>query len=202
MRKNKIGEIRKSEILENYYQLLITEGFEGSSIGKIAKRMGINPSLIIHYFKTKENMTDHLVDLLIQKYESPEFLQFDHIEDLNERFTAFIDTIFSKDWSRTIDPGVHFGFYYLSFRKSEIKSHFRKMFKSFKDYLIGELEMFKEAGIIDVEDISNAADMIVVLMEGLEFHSAFICEEDAFEKFAKSSSELVIKMLKSAPIQK
>ena len=202
MRKSTIGEIRRTEILENYYQLLITEGFEGSSISKIAKRMDINPSLIIHYFKTKDNMTDHLVDLLIQKYESPEFLQFDHIEDLSERFTAFINTLFSKKWSRTINPGVHFGFYYLSFRKTEIKSHFREMFRSFKDYLICELEIYQKAGIIKIEDINDAADMIVVLMEGMEFHSAFIAEEEPFEKFAQCSSDLIFKMLKATPRQK
>ena len=55
MRKNQKAEIRKPEILENYYQVLIEEGLEGTSIGKIAKRMDIHPSLIIHYFKTKEN---------------------------------------------------------------------------------------------------------------------------------------------------
>ena len=53
MRKNLKAEIRKPEILENYYQVLIEEGFEGVSIAKIAKRMNIHPSLIIHYFKTK-----------------------------------------------------------------------------------------------------------------------------------------------------
>ena len=50
------AEIRKPEILENYYQVLLEEGFEGTSIGKIARRMDIHPSLIIHYFKNKENM--------------------------------------------------------------------------------------------------------------------------------------------------
>ena len=43
MRKNQKAEIRKLEILENYYQILIDEGFEGASIGKIAKRMHIHP---------------------------------------------------------------------------------------------------------------------------------------------------------------
>ena len=38
MRKHKKAEVRKPEILENYYQVLIEEGFEGASIAKIAKR--------------------------------------------------------------------------------------------------------------------------------------------------------------------
>lgn len=36
-RKNFKTEFRKPEILENYYQVIIKEGIEGASIGKIAK---------------------------------------------------------------------------------------------------------------------------------------------------------------------
>ena len=105
MRKNQKAEIRKPEILENYYQILIDEGFEGASIGKIAKRMHIHPSLIIHYFKTKENMTFELVDLLIEKYLAPEFLEFDHITDMEKRFHALIDTLFSSR-KRSFTPEI------------------------------------------------------------------------------------------------
>ncbi len=51
------------------------EGFEDASIGKIAKRVNIRPPLIIHYFKTKENLTLEWVEFFIQKYKAPEFLQ-------------------------------------------------------------------------------------------------------------------------------
>ena len=54
MRKNQRADTRKPEILENFYQFLIEEGFEGASIGKFAKRMNIRPPLIIRYFKTNK----------------------------------------------------------------------------------------------------------------------------------------------------
>ncbi len=196
MRKNLNAEIRKPEILENYYQVIIQEGIEGTSIGKIAKRMNIHPSLIIHYFKTKENMTVELVDLLIEKYEAPEFLQFDHIKDVKQRFNALMDTIFSFEWSRTVDPGVHFGFYYLSFRNPKIQKRFKKMIKRFRDYLIGELDQFKKEGIIKVKDTQMAADMIVTLMEGLEFHAHFLTEGQPFEHFAHAAKKLAVTILR------
>jgi AcrR family transcriptional regulator len=194
MQRRHKAETRKPEILENYYQVLIEEGFEGASIGKIAQRMKIHPSLIIHYFKNKENMTAELAQLLIEKYEAPEFLQFDHIEDLDKRFHALIDTIFSFEWSRTVDPGVHFGFYYLSFRNPKIRQQFAVMFKRFRDYLARELEVYKSEGIVNVEDVRKAADIIVTLMEGLEFHAHFLSEE-SFEDFADYSKRLALKAL-------
>ncbi len=196
MRKNQKAGIRKPEILENYYQVLIEEGFEGASIGKIAKRMNIHPSLIIHYFKTKENMTVELVELLIEKYEAPEFLQFNHIQDMEQRFDKLLDTIFSFEWSRTVDPGVHFGFYYLSFRNQSIRKRFETMFRHFRDYLIREFEIYKKEGIVKVKDLRKAADIIVTLMEGLEFHAHFLSKDRPFQDFAEYAKNLSLKMLK------
>jgi AcrR family transcriptional regulator len=215
MRSYQKAEVRKPEILETYYQVLLEEGFEGTSIGKIAKRMHIHPSLIIHYFKTKENMTIELVELLIEKYEAPEFLQFDHIQDLEQRFQALMDTVFSFEWSRTIDPGLHFGFYYLSFRNPKIREAYEAMIQRFRDYLIGQLELYQQEGIVKTNDIKKAADMhyqqegivktndikkaadiIVTLMEGLEFHAHFLSTGQPYEDFANYAKHVVLSMLK------
>ncbi len=195
MRKRHKAETRKPEILENYYHVLIEEGFEGASIGKIAQRMKIHPSLIIHYFKNKDNLTVELAQSLVEKYEAPELLQFDHIQDLEQRFHALIDTIFSFEWSRTIDPGVHFGFYYMSFRNQKIRRHYEAMIIRFRDYLSRELEVYKKAGIVGVEDTRKAADVIVTLMEGLEFHAHFLSEGRPFEDFADDSKRLALEAL-------
>ena len=197
MRKNQKAETRKLEILENYYRILIDEGFEGASIGKIAKRMHIHPSLIIHYFKTKENMTSELVDLLIEKYLAPEFLEFDHITDMDQRFHALIDTLFSFEWSRTVNPGLHFGFYYLSFRNPAIHERYQKMIKRLRDYLIDELGRFREAGIIKTKNLKRAADLIVTLMEGMEFQAHFLSEGKPFEEFAGDAKQVILSMLKN-----
>jgi len=195
MRKNQKAEIRKPEILETYYQVIVTEGLEGASIAKIAKRMAIHPSLIIHYFKTKEKMTVELVDLLVEKYAAPEFLDFSHAADMEQRFRLLMDTIFSFEWSRTVDAGVHFGFYYLSFRKPEIRQRFQKMFKRFRDYLAGQLQTYRDAGVLPDQDVQQAADMVVTLMEGLEFHAHFLSADRPFEDFARAAKRAAVNLL-------
>jgi AcrR family transcriptional regulator len=200
MRKNKNADHRKPEILEGYYQVMIEKGIEGASIGKIAERLNIHPSLIIHYFKNKENMKLELVDLMIEKFEAPEFLDFDHIENDEERFNVLMDVIFSFEWSRTVDPGVHFGFYYLSFRSDQIKERFKKMFERFGEYLQEQLIDFNRKGVISVKNEKRAADMVITLMEGMEFHAQFLADGDSFEDFAQSAKESVILSLKNGII--
>lgn len=197
MRKNKSAALRKPDILESYYQVLIQEGLEGTSISKIANRIGIHPSLIIHYFKNKDNLKLELVDLLIEKYESPDMIDFDHIEDDEERFNALIDMLFSFKWSRTVDPSVHFGFYYLSLRNEKILERFRVMFKWLRDYLAEQLTDFNNKGVIQVLDAAKAADYIVTLMEGLEIHNQFLANGKPFEQFAQMAQKTLVRALKS-----
>ena len=200
MKKRSNAERRIPEILESYYQVIIDEGIEGASIGKVAKNMDIHPSLIIHYFKTKENMNVELVDTIVEKFNSPHFLRFESIQDLEMRLNKLMSTLFSFEWSRTVHPGVFYAFYYLSFRNPLIKERFQEMFVKFRDYLAEEFRFYKKAGIINVEDPVRAADIVVTMVEGLEFHAGFLKNGQSFETFAKYSKNLAFSMLKS-PVQ-
>ena len=196
-RKNQNAALRKPEILEGYYDVLIKEGLEGTSISKIAKRLDIHSSLIFHYFQNKDNLTFELIELMIDKFKSVHLLEFEHIEDDEERFAALIDTIFSYQWSRTVDPGIHFGFYYQSFRDERTLERLKKMFSWLKGFLQDQLSDFNSKGIIQVHDEEKAAEFIVTLMEGLEFHSQFLGNGQPFEIFAETAKKSVLMLLKN-----
>lgn len=196
-RKNQNAALRKPEILEGYYKVLIEEGLEGSSISKIAKRLDIHSSLIFHYFQNKDNLTFELIELMIDKFKSPNLLDFSHIEDDEERFAALIDMIFSYQWSRTVDPGIHFGFYYQSFRDERTLERLKKMFAWLRDFLSEQLAYFNSQGIIKVRDAEQATEYIVTLMEGLEFHAQFLANGQPFENFAEIAKKSVIMLLKN-----
>ncbi len=196
-RKNQNAELRKPEILEGYYRVLIEEGLEGTSIHKIARHLGIHPSLILHYFKNKESLRLSLIELMIAKFKSQHLLKFTHQGDDAEQFSALIDMIFSYKWSRTVDPGVHFGFYYQSFRDAKVALLFREMFQWLRNYLHDQFILFNKAGVIDVIDEMKAADFVVTLMEGLEFHAQFLGHGRPFEDFADTAKKSVLSMLKN-----
>ncbi len=196
-RKNQTAAVRKPEILEGYYSVMVQEGLEGSSISKIAKQLNIHSSLIFHYFQSKDNLTSELVELMIEKFKSTNLLDFDHIDNDEERFNALISMIFSQQWSRTVDPGVHFGFYYQSFRDERTLTLLRLMFVWLRDYLQEQLTIFNRQGVIAVSDPKKAAEYIVTIMEGLEFHAQFLADDQAFENFAECAKNSTIALLKN-----
>ncbi|SDO72293.1 TetR/AcrR family transcriptional regulator [Desulforhopalus singaporensis] len=196
-RKNRNAELRIPEILEAYYRVLIDEGLEGTSISKIAKSIDIHPSLILHYFQNKDNLRAALIELIVSKFKSRHLINFDHIEDDQERFDALMDMIFSYEWSRTVDPGVHFGFYYQSFRDEHVHKLFTDMFVWFRDFLHDQFVDFNRKGVIQVSDEVKAADFVLTMMEGLEFHAHFLAGDNPFEDFAQSCKKTAYTILKN-----
>ena len=102
-RKSKADE-RKREILVHFYEVVKEEGFENASIAKIADRMEVNPSLLIHYFKTKEEMVVDLVDFLLDRYNLDEQAEkLSHVKDIKKRFEFVLHMFFQFVLGKSFD---------------------------------------------------------------------------------------------------
>ena len=169
-RKKDKADIRKKEILEHFQIVLVEEGIEGASIGKIAASIGIHPSLIIHYFKNKEEMTVALVEHILQKYETTFAKNLDRIQTPRQRLDALLNIVFGIDWISLVDTQAFYACYYLCFRNKRVKIKFQEMYKRFKFYLSNEIQLCLDEGIIKNADPERDADLIIALVEGLSFY--------------------------------
>lgn len=169
-RKRDRAPLRKREILEHFQQVLVEEGFEGASIGKIARHMGIHPSLIIHYFSTKEDMIVELVDYILEKYEITFLKKLEVINDPGERLKAGLDTILGVGWISLVDTRAFYACYYLSLRNPKVKARLQKMYQRFREYLIQEITLYRDEGLIPSTDPDKDADLIIAFVEGLSFY--------------------------------
>jgi len=91
------AEVRRREIIENFYEVLKEEGLEGASLANIANRMGVYPSLLVHHFSNKEEMVMELVDYITSRYEEVFLPKLEGIEDPEQRLSGIIDSIFGLD---------------------------------------------------------------------------------------------------------
>ncbi len=190
----RIADIRRREILESYYQVISKKGIEGASIARIAKLMGIQPSLITHYFKTKEEMTAELVDFILAKYEEPYFYGLGETDDYHRRFHLFLDGLFGLDKVRFVDNGAFYSCYSLTFRNQKIRAQFAGMYDRFRGLLINELILYRDQGVIGKADVSNAANVIIGCMEGLAYLEQVLDVRQNTE-LRQSMKEMVVRLL-------
>ncbi len=167
-RKSK-ANVRKQEILSHFYEVIIEEGFEGASIAKIAKKMDVNPSLLIHYFSTKDAMIIGLIEYIIQTYSSHILPDFSKVEDPRERWEDVVDVLSHLQWDTFLNQTVFYSAYTLSFRSQEIQQKFAELYQKVLARLEEEIIHARDAGIIQVQDASQAARLMLTLMEGANF---------------------------------
>lgn len=55
----RISEIRRRELRHAAYEVLQTEGMAGATIEKVAQKAGASKGIVLHYFKSKQQLFEH-----------------------------------------------------------------------------------------------------------------------------------------------
>lgn len=167
MGRKSLKEIRQKEIVVAFYKVAKKEGLKNASIAKVAENLKINPSLIIHYFKSRKELLNALVDFILKRYL--EIYKLDGGIDSKEKLDALVDYLFSRNWHRLFDDGVFYSCYALIYRNPSVKDKYKEL----HDTLISKFrESLKEAqdnNIIKVDDLDETAEVIFSMVDGAYF---------------------------------
>ncbi|MEM6345608.1 MAG: TetR/AcrR family transcriptional regulator [Bacteroidota bacterium] len=193
-RKSK-ATVRRQEILSHFYQVIIDEGFEGASIAKIAKRMEVNPSLLIHYFSTKDAMVVGLIDYIMTTYSPTILPDFSETTDPAERWQDVLDVISQMKWDRIMNHKVFYSCYALGLRLPEVMQRFEELYQSLLERIETEVICAKKAGLLQVANPRKAAEFIMTLAEGRSFLQHVTGGEDGLQSDPTIFRKLAHEML-------
>lgn len=197
MKKRQNAELRKPDILKNYYQVILKEGVEGASIAKVAKRMKINPSLIIHYFSTKDAMTEELVHYISKMYNIL-FMQLKiETDDPQKRMNRLIDIFFSEEWYNTTDISGDFSVISVSFRNKKVFARIQKLYEEFIALIVRELESISASGILTIGNPRRTAELLVSVIEGYRHFKHFYVDKSQAEAYRQDMMESIKILLKN-----
>lgn len=181
MGRKSLKEVRQQEIIKTFYKVARKEGYENTSIAKIAKVMDINPSLIIHYFETKEDLTHALIDHILERYLLIYTIKHKGgvmLSDLQKT----IEMLFSKKWNLLFDDGLFYTFYALAFRDKRIKKKYKTILDSLRRELASIIEKCNEKDLLKVSDPQSAADLIFVMVDGAYFYLSLENDNEAYKE--------------------
>jgi AcrR family transcriptional regulator len=195
MGRKSLKETRQKEIIKVFYKLAKRDGLENTSIAKIAKEMDINPSLVIHYFQTREDLTFGLIDFILDKYRLIYRLNDKKATDSRTVLLEIIDNIFSKKWNTLFDDGLFYSCYSMTFREPKIKGMYKKLLDSLRSILTDYIVKCKQDGYLEVEDAEEIADSIFVLVDGAYFYLSMVDDKDEYDRKLKRYKAQALDML-------
>ncbi len=181
MGRKSLKESRQKEIIVAFYQVSRKLGLENASIAKVADHMGINPSLILHYFKTKDALYKGLVNFILERYSriyrtGPETVSsFAQVEEL-------IDALFSRKWNDLIDDGVFYSCYAQIYRTSSLRKAFRELHDALRSYLARVLKDARDQDVIQIQDVDETVEIIFALVEGAYYYLGMVRDRAAYKR--------------------
>lgn len=166
MGRKSISHIRKPEILRHTYKVVEEEGFKGMTIGKIAKRMGVNSGLLIHYFKSKEGLILEMVDFLYESSMNHYLKELESLTTPRERMECLLNIFFDTSGTMPQRDAVFWSCYAMGFRDENIREKIKAMMTRFIEFGIEEIIGWEKTGLASVDDKEKAAAKILALSEG------------------------------------
>lgn len=194
-RQRQNAKIRKPEIIKSFYQTILEQGFEGASIAKVAARIQIHPSLILHYFGSKENLTLALVDYVIDEYAG--LFQTMRLGGLEPaaRLDKLIDIIWSRQYYEKIHIASSFSMIAVSFRNPCIHEKIQGLYASFQHFLAKEIQRACDAGAIECQDPVAAANRVITLVEGARHFRHFFVHDNRVDQYSRDMKQATKMML-------
>jgi len=181
MGRKSLEEPRKKEIIKAFYKVAKKQGLEETSIAKIAEVMNINPSLIVHYFRNKQELVYALIEYILDKY-----MLIYKVDNTDKPTLAdlkkMIDNLFSKKWNNLFDDGLFYSCYALSFRDKKIKQMYHSIGITLRSRLASIIESCNKEKIVSVKNLEDVADRLFVLVDGSYFYLSVITDKKEYEK--------------------
>lgn len=197
--KEKISTARKKEIIEGFYNLSVVNGLENTSIAKIGKHLDMPPSLIMHYFPTRDILISNLIDYILEKYL---LIYQPIIKELEDKNTAdptlIVETLFSRNWNLLFDDGVFYSCFALIFRNEKIKKEYRILHKKLRESLKEILDSNKE---MEGRDTAMLAEQIFVVVEGAYYYLSLFDDEADYNLKVSYFKNQVYDLLRKSEFQ-
>lgn len=194
MGRKSLKPIRQKGIIKAFYQVARKEGLENASIAKVASVLDVNPSLVIHYFKTKQELIHGLIEYILERYRliyNPE----NGTSDPRARLEKIIRNLFSRKWDKLFDDGVFYSSFSLIFRDKTIKAHYKNLHDHLRQMLTDALNDANEKGVIEIDDVEKTADLIFILVEGAYYYLSMVSDKSEYDSRIEYYQKTVLMML-------
>jgi AcrR family transcriptional regulator len=195
MGRKSLKPIRQKAIIKAFYKVARREGLENASIAKVALVLDINPSLVIHYFKTKQDLIHGLIEYILERYRliyDPE----NGALNSREKLEKVIRNLFSRKWDKLFDDGVFYSSFSLIFRDKTLRAHYKNLHDHLRQMLTDTLKEAKQNDLIDVADVEKTADLIFIFIEGAYYYLSMVSDKQEYERRIDLYQRTVLSMLK------
>ncbi len=185
--RKSIAEEKRAEILNAFYNCAVRHGLEKASLRVVAEEVGTPVSVLLHYFKNRDEMISELVRKRTNEILDTLKAEIQQVKDPEARFENIIDFFFSPKTQRLEGKSLYYDSCSSAHRSKTVRQTFKTQIceqrKKFMEILV-ETSDFSNLPEADRIDITN---LVIALVEG----TFYLLDMDGENVSLKGMSEIL-----------
>ncbi len=181
--------------MESCYQVIARKGLEGATLKQIGKEMGVSPSLLMHYFASKEEMILALVDYMVERMDRTYHQAIKQTKSAKERLALYIDKNFDFEIPQSVEDKVFYGSFYLALSDERIRARFRRMYEHDHKMIVGLIKDYMGETGIENLDPDLLAIQLISTIEGFYLYRVVHGDSPDLNQAAASYKESLWNLL-------
>ncbi|MEI4770546.1 TetR/AcrR family transcriptional regulator [Psychrobacillus sp. FJAT-51614] len=190
-------EEKKKEIIQAAATVFGSNGFYSTTMDDLVKASGISKGAIYHYFKSKEEVYEHMLQQQVEQTIQVLTDKFSHVHSSIEKIAVLFDLYTSNEWLK--EPKLNSVRnqleHWIAGSREEERAKFERHSKIFHDLINSILEEGRDSGEVSRKlNTSHAAKLFWSMIDGMLLHAS-VLPSFSYLQIVKTAKEMYISFL-------
>ncbi|MEW6079363.1 MAG: TetR/AcrR family transcriptional regulator [Thermodesulfobacteriota bacterium] len=191
MGRKSMADTRRQEIIDAFYRCVNSEGLASASIRKIAGQAGVQPSVIHHYFKDRDEMIAQMVTFFSDTIFTDFIRKMDRYKNPETRFFKALEFMYSPGMINEEYSGFFLECCVEARRNPRVRETLARTFSRFRQTIIANIEAMDILNDLTKQQKENYASMMIAVHEGLELQWYIDPRAVSLKKAAALSRQII-----------
>lgn len=191
MGRKSLAKERRAQILDAFYLCIKKYGLHGASTRRIAEQAGVQPSILHHYFKDRDEMIEELVANIVENISVRYLVEINRQKNPATRFKKAVDFLFGPEMINDADFGFFYDCWAEAQRNKKVRKSFTKLYHSFRAGIIEILASTNKSAGLSPAQTKELATMIVSIQDGVSIQWDMDRKNVNLKKMARMTKQLI-----------
>jgi AcrR family transcriptional regulator len=191
MGRTSLANERRAQILEAFYRCISKYGLQNSTIKRIAQEAGVQPSILYHYFRDRDQLLEKLLKKVLGDLTDSYISKTSGCVDSQTRFDKTIDFMYGPEMLNKKFANFFYNCIAEAQRKPRIRKSLRKSWQPGRDILSGLILEIGKASGLSAAQARDLGDVIFAIQDGLQLQRDIYGTRAPLKKMPQLIKDLV-----------
>ena len=172
MGRQSLVKQRRREILKAFHSIARSEGLKGANVRAVAQRAGVKPSIIYHFFESKQELIEQTVLFVAERHTLAYGALSEGAKERDALLQITAEYLFNEEMISD-DSGLYYDLWGEGKRNKKIEKNFRNVYRTFRSGIVKTMKLLPAATEKTEKEYQDFAAVVVALFLGAYVQADF-----------------------------